>query len=76
MDGSPAQKRDYNREIIIVSVDGQTITSVTDAVSRIRGLAGTSVTLTIIESSGTTKTVTLVPRYNNHSECTLEYAAG
>jgi carboxyl-terminal processing protease len=60
MDGSPAQKAGLQSGDIVVSVDGQTITSVTDAVSRIRGPAGTSVTLTIIESSGTTRTVTLV----------------
>ena len=60
MDGSPAQKAGLQSGDIIVSVDGQHITSVTDAVSRIRGPAGTSVTLTIIESSGTTRTVTLV----------------
>ena len=60
IEGSPAQKAGLQSGDIIVSVDGQAITSVTDAVSRIRGPAGTSVTLTILESSGTTRTVTLV----------------
>jgi carboxyl-terminal processing protease len=60
MDGSPAQKAGLQSGDIIVSIDGQTITSVTDAVSHIRGPAGTSVTLTILESSGTTRTMTLV----------------
>lgn len=76
MDGSPAQKAGLQSGDIVVSVDGQNITSVTDAVSRIRGPAGTSVTLTIIESSGTTRDRDPGPRYNNHSECNLEYAAG
>jgi carboxyl-terminal processing protease len=60
IEGSPAQKAGLQSGDIIVSVDGQAITSVTDAVTRIRGPAGTSVTLTILESSGTTRTVTLV----------------
>ena len=60
IEDSPAQKAGLQSGDIIVSVDGQPITNVTDAVTRIRGPAGTSVTLTILESSGTTRTVTLV----------------
>ena len=60
IEDSPAQKAGLQSGDIIVSVDGQPITSVTDAVTRIRGPAGTSVTLTILESSGTTRAVTLV----------------
>jgi carboxyl-terminal processing protease len=60
IDGSPAQKAGLQSGDIILQVDGQPITDVIDAVTRIRGLAGTSVTLTILESSGTTRTVTLV----------------
>ena len=60
IEDSPAQKAGLQSGDIIVSVDGQPITNVTDAVTRIRGPAGTSVTLTILESSGTTRAVTLV----------------
>ena len=60
IEGSPAQKAGLVSGDIIVSVDGQAITGVTDAVTRIRGPAGTSVTVTILESSGTTRTVTLI----------------
>ena len=60
IDDSPAQKAGINPGDIIVQVDGTPVTSVTDAVTRIRGPAGTSVTLTILESSGTSRTITLV----------------
>ncbi len=58
--GSPAQKAGLRSGEIILTVDGQPITSVTDAVARIRGPAGTSVTLTIQDTSGTNRTVTLI----------------
>ncbi|MCX6003863.1 MAG: S41 family peptidase [Chloroflexi bacterium] len=60
IEGSPAQKAGLQSGDIILQVDGQPITDAIDAVTRIRGLAGTSVTLTILESSGVTRTVTLV----------------
>ena len=60
IDGSPAQKAGLLPGDIITQVNGQPIIDVNDAISRIRGPAGTSVTLTIQESSGTTRTVTIV----------------
>jgi len=60
IDGSPAQKAGLRPGDIILKVDQQPITDVADAVTRIRGPAGTSVTLTIQDPSGATRTVTLV----------------
>jgi carboxyl-terminal processing protease len=60
IDGSPAQKAGLQSGDIILEVDGQPVSDVNDAASRIQGPAGTSVTLTILETSGTTKTVTIV----------------
>ncbi len=60
IDGSPAQKAGLLPGDIITQVNGQLIIDVNDAISRIRGPAGTSVTLTIQESSGTTRIVTIV----------------
>jgi len=58
--GSPAQKAGLVSGDIILKVNGQSITSVSDAVSRILGPAGTSVTLTIQSVSGATRDVTIV----------------
>jgi len=60
LDGSPAQKAGLHSGDIILEVNGQTITSVTQAVGLIWGPAGTSVTLTIQDLSGATREVTLV----------------
>ena len=57
---SPAQKAGLVSGDIILKVNGQSITSVSDAVSRILGPAGTSVTLTIQSVSGATRDVTIV----------------
>ena len=59
-DGSPAQKAGLRPGDVIVAVNGQTINSVADAVRLILGPAGTSVTLTIQDASGTTRQVTIV----------------
>ena len=72
IDGSPAQKAGLQSGDIILQVDGQPITDVIDAVTRIRGPAGTSVTLTIQESSGTTRTVTLVRATDKLDKCDME----
>jgi carboxyl-terminal processing protease len=58
--GSPAQKAGIVSGDIILKVNGQAITDVTQAVSLILGPAGTSVTITIQEPSGTIKDVTIV----------------
>lgn len=60
LDGSPAQKAGLQPGDIILKVDSQPATGVEDAVQRIRGPAGTSVTITIQNSSGTTNDVTIV----------------
>lgn len=57
--GSPAQKAGLRSGDIILKVDGQPVKDITDAVQRILGPAGTSVTLTIQASSGVTEDVTL-----------------
>jgi carboxyl-terminal processing protease len=60
LDGSPAQKAGIQSGDIILQVDGKPVVDVIDAATRIRGPAGTSVTVTIMDTSGTTKTLTLV----------------
>ena len=60
IDGSPAQKAGIVSGDIITQVDGKPVTDVVTAVTLIRGTAGTSVTLTILDAAGNTKTVPLV----------------
>jgi carboxyl-terminal processing protease len=60
MDGFPAQKAGLQSGDIILKVDGQAVTSVDDAVNRIRGPVGTSVTITIQNTSGTISDITIV----------------
>ncbi len=60
INGSPAQKAGLRTGDIISQVNGQTITSVTQAVGLILGPVGTSVNLTIRDPSGATSEVTLV----------------
>jgi carboxyl-terminal processing protease len=59
LDGSPAQKAGLRSGDIILKVDGQPVTSVQDAVQRIMGPAGTSVLLTVQNSSGTTRDIAI-----------------
>ncbi len=59
-DGSPAQKAGLRSGDVIVAVNGQDISSVTDAVRLILGPAGTTVKLTIQDASGTTRDVSIV----------------
>jgi carboxyl-terminal processing protease len=60
IDGSPAQKAGIRSGDIIVSVDGTPISTAAEAVSLIRGTAGTSVTLVLLEADGTSVTKTLI----------------
>ena len=59
IENSPAQKAGLRSGDIILKVDGQPVKDIADAVQRILGPAGTSVTLTIQTSSGVTKDITL-----------------
>ena len=60
MDGLPAQKASLQSGDIILKVDGQAVTGIEDAVNHIRGPVGTSVTITIQNSSGTISDITIV----------------
>jgi carboxyl-terminal processing protease len=60
MDGLPAQKAGLQSGDIILKIDGQAVTGIEDAVNHIRGPVGTSVTITIQNSSGTINDITIV----------------
>jgi carboxyl-terminal processing protease len=60
IDGSPAQKAGLQSGDIILKVDGTAVTGVQDAVTRIRGTPGTSVTITILNTAGNTTDLTIV----------------
>ena len=60
LDGSPAQKAGLRPGDMILKVNGQAVTSVSQAVAIILGPAGTSVTLTIQDSTGATRDITIV----------------
>ena len=60
LNGSPAEKAGLVSGDIIEKVNGEAITSLTQAVGLIMGKAGTSVNLTILEPAGTTREVTIV----------------
>lgn len=60
IEGSPAQKAGLKSRDVILKVDGKPVEGLADSVQRILGPAGTSVTLTILSSSGQTRDVTLV----------------
>ncbi|HJX35433.1 MAG TPA: S41 family peptidase [Dehalococcoidales bacterium] len=60
IDGSPAQKAGLQSGDIILKVDGTAVTGVQDAVTRIRGTPGTSVTINILTPAGNTTDLTIV----------------
>ena len=76
LDGSPAQKAGLQSGDIILKVDGQPVTGVTNAVQHIRGTAGTSVTLTIQNASGTTRDVIIVRATVNITNITWQKLPG
>ncbi len=59
LDGSPAQKAGLRSGDVILAVDGQNVSNVGDAVKLILGPVGTQVTLTILDSSGANRQVTI-----------------
>ncbi|MDO8473821.1 MAG: S41 family peptidase [Dehalococcoidia bacterium] len=58
-EGSPAQKAGLRSGEVILDVDGKPVVNLADAVHRILGPAGTTVTLTIASPTGTTRDVTI-----------------
>ena len=60
IDGSPAQKAGLRSGDIILAVDNIPVSSVTDAVTRIRGPAGTAVAITFQNTDGITSTISIV----------------
>lgn len=60
LDGSPAQKAGLRSGDIILKVNGHVVTSVSQAVGLILGPAGTSVTVTIQDSTGVTRDIAIV----------------
>jgi carboxyl-terminal processing protease len=60
IEGSPAQAAGIRAGDTILKVDGQPVTQVNDAVQRIMGTVGTSVTLTVRSASGDIRQITLV----------------
>ncbi len=76
LDGSPAQKAGLRSGDIILKVNGQIVTSVTQATGLILGPVGTSVTLTIRDPSGATTQVTLVRAVINLTSVTWHELPG
>jgi carboxyl-terminal processing protease len=60
LDGSPAQKAGIRPGDAILKVNGRVVTGVSQAVGLILGPVGTSVTLTIQDSSGVTRDIAIV----------------
>jgi carboxyl-terminal processing protease len=60
LDGSPAQKAGIRPGDAILQVNGRVVTGVSQAVGLILGPVGTSVTLTIQDSSGVTRDIAIV----------------
>jgi carboxyl-terminal processing protease len=60
IDGSPAQKAGLRSGDVIVAVNGETISTVSDAVKLILGPAGTKVTLTVQDATAASRDVTIV----------------
>lgn len=65
LDSSPAQEAGLRSGDIILEVDGQPLTDFADALKRIRGQEGTSVTVTIQNPSGETRDMTMVRKTIN-----------
>jgi carboxyl-terminal processing protease len=76
IEGSPAQKAGMRSGDMILKVDGQPVTDVADAVERIMGPAGTSVTLTVQSASGVTRDVTIIRARINVQTVTWQILPG
>ncbi len=75
IEGSPAQKAGIRSGDIILKVNGEPVTGLDDAVRRILGPAGTSVTLTVV-SAGQTREVPLVRAQINITAVTWRRVPG
>lgn len=63
-DNSPAKQAGLQPGMEIIGVNGQTFTNVNDFISKIKSLAGSSVSLTVADSQGIQSQVKITPRVN------------
>lgn len=76
LDGSPAQKAGLQPGDIILKVNGQPVTSAQDVLRLGSGAVGTSVTLTIQDTSGVIRNVTIVQGVTNLKDVTWQELPG
>jgi carboxyl-terminal processing protease len=76
IEGSPGQRAGIRSGDIILKVDGQPVTDITDAVQRILGRAGTSVTLTIKTGTETPRDIAIIRAVINMQTVTWQQLPG